>query len=245
MQLATNFRTCPDKSMKVLSALAVLIGIGMASEAFAASTWSGGIKCSYGSGSLSLTVDDAGTISGGVTNGKVRSGRLSGSSVSFSTSNFMGNKTSFTGTVSGNTMSGTYSQSATSETCTWYASKTGSAPSIAKKKPQDDPHSEACNNVEAELKEAKRAQTEIRRLASIGGPKERLKICYVAGTYYARMEQISAAHCPKRKSELKKAMALIDRSTCTYAEMDELKDKVAGKTKYRRETPAGGPGIRG
>jgi hypothetical protein len=110
--------------MKLLAAV-VVFSILLVSNAYSASTWSGGIKCSYGSGSLSLSVDDSGNITGGVTNGKVRSGRVSGSSVSFATSNFMGNKASFTGTVSGGSMSGTYTQSANGETCTWSANKAG------------------------------------------------------------------------------------------------------------------------
>jgi hypothetical protein len=110
-----------------LLALAGLIsGLG---AAHAGSSWSGTINCSYGSGSLNIQVDDHGAVSGGMTNGTIRYGTLSGSSIKFTFSNAFGNTGLFSGTVSGRTMSGTYTQSAgTQNTCSWQASLVGNAP---------------------------------------------------------------------------------------------------------------------
>lgn len=115
-----------------LLALAGLIsGLG---AAHAGSSWSGTINCSYGSGSLNILVDDRGAVSGGMTNGKIRYGTLSGSSIKFTFSNAFGNTGIFSGTVSGHTMSGTYTQSAgTQNTCSWQASLIGNASASNKK----------------------------------------------------------------------------------------------------------------
>lgn len=84
--------------------------------------WMGSIQCSYGRGSLNITVGRDGSISGGVTNGTVTSGSAKGRSVRFSTTNAFGNVTNFTGTIVGDDMSGTYRQSVSSEVCNWNAS---------------------------------------------------------------------------------------------------------------------------
>ncbi|MFE0015919.1 hypothetical protein ACFWXH_13810 [Mesorhizobium sp. NPDC059054] len=84
--------------------------------------WKGAIRCSWGSGSLNITVGRDGSISGGVTNGTVTSGSARGRSVRFSTTNAFGNVSNFTGTIVGDDMSGTYSQGTTSEICNWDAS---------------------------------------------------------------------------------------------------------------------------
>jgi len=224
-------------NMKVFAVLSVLC-IFPLSHAYAASSWSGGIKCSYGSGSLSLTVDDAGNVAGGVTNGKVKSGRVAGSSVSFTTSNFMGNKASFTGTMSGNSMAGTYSQSANGETCTWFANKTGSGPSKAiAKKPADDPNSEACRNVRQAISTAAKVKTRIARLSK--SAKDQLRRCSFATDGYNDLEQISAAHCPSQRSSLKSAMAQMNNLLCTQREYESYQRQL-----YQKDGPIGG-GVRG
>lgn len=89
----------------------------------ATGSWIGSIRCSYGSGALTLQIDGSGAVSGSVTNGQVSSGRVSGRSIEFSTKNFFGNVTRFVGHVGNGSMSGTYTQSANSETCRWDATQ--------------------------------------------------------------------------------------------------------------------------
>lgn len=114
------------------------------------SSWKGTINCSYGSGSLNIQIDDRGAVSGGMTNGKIRYGSFSGSSIKFTFSNAFGNTGLFSGTVSGSTMSGTYSQSAgTGEICSWQASLVGKATSANRKPNTKD------SERERELAEAK------------------------------------------------------------------------------------------
>ena len=111
---------------------AMLSAAGVAALQFPASAadmsgiWTGSIRCSYGSGSLNITVARDGSISGGVTNGTVTTGRVDGRSVQFTTSNAFGNRANFTGRIAGDEMSGTYSQSIGNAVCSWEASlKTG------------------------------------------------------------------------------------------------------------------------
>lgn len=96
----------------------------------AETSWVGSINCSYGAGSLKLSVDDAGNVSGGMTNGRITSGRMSGKSINFAYANAFGNGGTFTGSVNGASMSGTYTQRVgTAKTCQWQASRQGSTPS--------------------------------------------------------------------------------------------------------------------
>ncbi len=100
--------------------------IGFHGPAFGASSWSGTINCSYGSGTINLNIDDAGNVSGRMTNGTVRSGKLSGSSITFDYYNMFGNGGVFSGSVQGSSMSGTYTQRVgTASTCSWQASLVG------------------------------------------------------------------------------------------------------------------------
>lgn len=108
--------------LTVLVACSALVTGSRAEATDISGIWKGSIRCSYGSGSLSITVSRDGSISGGVTNGKVISGRVSGKSVQFSTANAFGNVANFTGTVVGDDMSGTYSQSVNGTVCNWDAS---------------------------------------------------------------------------------------------------------------------------
>lgn len=115
----------------LLRILATLFAVSMTlTVAKADTTWVGSINCSYGSGSLKLSIDDAGGVSGGMTNGQITSGRLSGKSIRFDYSNSFGNGGTFTGSVNGSAMSGTYTQRAgTAETCKWQVSRQASKPS--------------------------------------------------------------------------------------------------------------------
>jgi hypothetical protein len=86
-------------------------------------SWAGSIRCSYGSGSLNLEIDDLGKVKGSVTNGKIQSGQVSGRSIEFTTNNAFGNVVHFVGRVGDGTMSGTYTQSVGGHTCNWEASQ--------------------------------------------------------------------------------------------------------------------------
>ncbi|PLP58222.1 hypothetical protein CYK37_14995 [Mesorhizobium loti] len=101
---------------------AAVLGTADAHAVDISGIWMGSIQCSYGRGSLNITVGRDGSISGGVTNGTITSGSARGRSVRFSTTNAFGNVSNFTGTIVGDDMTGTYRQSATSETCSWDAS---------------------------------------------------------------------------------------------------------------------------
>lgn len=221
----------------------LLVAVGMLAllcvDASAASSWSGSIKCSWGSGSLSLTIDDNGTVSGRVTNGEINSGRLSGSSIQFSTTNFFGNRASFSGTASGSSMSGKYTQSVTGETCSWYASRTGGGvPGRQATKPAGDPNGEACQNVQETIDAARKVEAQIKRLAK--SPKEQLRGCTMATDGYNDLEQIVAAHCPPKKAQLRAAMARMNGLLCSRQEYESYRNRL-----YRRDTPSGDGGVRG
>jgi hypothetical protein len=171
-----------------------------------------------------------------VTNGKINAGRLSGSSIQFTTTNFFGNRTSFTGTVTGSSMSGTYSQTANGETCSWYASKRGGDLRQARK-PADDPDSEACRNVQQTIDAARKVEIRIKRLANT--VKEQLQRCAIATDGYNDLEQIAAAHCPPKKAQLRAAMARMNRLLCSRQEYESYRNML-----YQRDTPSGG-GVRG
>ena len=84
--------------------------------------WEGTLRCSWGSGGISLQIS-GGSVSGSVVNAVISGGSVSGRQVQFESSNFL-NTASYVGQlISASQMSGTYSQSLSSEQCRWNASK--------------------------------------------------------------------------------------------------------------------------
>lgn len=109
-----------------VAAATMMIACSCANLALAAGTqWAGTINCSYGSGSLKLTIDANGRIEGSVTNGRINHGGKQGTNIYFETHNAFGNRAVFRGQLDGFSMSGTYTQTANKETCRWQASMVG------------------------------------------------------------------------------------------------------------------------
>jgi len=89
----------------------------------AATKWTVTDKCSWGTDRGTITVSDSGAIKGRMSNGSL-TGSISGSSVQMQFKNWL-NKATMIGRKTGSRMSGTYTQSLSSETCTWTAVLTG------------------------------------------------------------------------------------------------------------------------
>lgn len=89
--------------------------------------WSSNQVCSYGSGTSEFDVkhDQAtGRITGKLSNATIDSGSIQGNIVHISASNWLGNRVTMDGQVTGpSSMSGTYTQTTASGTCTWDATK--------------------------------------------------------------------------------------------------------------------------
>lgn len=134
-----------------------------------AGSWSGSISCSWGSGSLSFSVDQRGGVAGSGTNLQIVSGTARGRSISFETTNFFGNRATYQGVISGGQMSGTYTQAVSSETCKWRASLIARAAPVGR----DDSNTRAT----ADKKSAKEWPTLTNRIGgAILGTTKRLLI---------------------------------------------------------------------
>ncbi|TPL00608.1 MULTISPECIES: hypothetical protein [unclassified Mesorhizobium] len=66
-----------------------------------------------------------------MTNGTVKSGRATGSSISFVSGNIFGNTASFSGTINGSTMSGTYRQTTYGGVCSWEVARMGNVEAVS------------------------------------------------------------------------------------------------------------------
>lgn len=115
----------------LLGAFLIILFSGLtAASADNSGSWVGVHGCSWGSGKLTLQVDANGNVTGKGANVKIKSGHIAGSSISFSGSNWMGNRSTWQGSVYNGSMSGTYTQQASSETCPWSATLVGGKPQV-------------------------------------------------------------------------------------------------------------------
>ncbi|MDH0292352.1 hypothetical protein N7414_24790 [Pseudomonas sp. GD04087] len=91
-------------------------------------TWSLTGTCSWGSGSSSITLTKAGEgryrVSGSLPNHSIDSGIVEGTSITVHGSHWLGNTSTYSGTITGPTsMQGTFTQGNTAEVCNWTARK--------------------------------------------------------------------------------------------------------------------------
>jgi len=90
--------------------------------------WSLTGTCSWGSGSSQITLTKAGqghyNVTGRLPNHSIDSGSVDGTSITVHGSHWLGNTSTYSGTITGPTsMQGTFTQANTSEVCNWTAHK--------------------------------------------------------------------------------------------------------------------------
>ncbi|MHC8287235.1 hypothetical protein ACYZUD_10500 [Pseudomonas sp. XS1P51] len=90
-------------------------------------TWSMTQTCSWGTGNSEMQVQhnqSTGRITGNLSNAKIDSGSIQGNSVHMTASHWLGNKVQMEGQIISPTqMKGSYTQTKSSETCGWAATK--------------------------------------------------------------------------------------------------------------------------
>jgi hypothetical protein len=185
-----------------------------ASNVSAAGTWSGSINCGYGSGSLEIIISGSGTVSGSVTNGTIFEGRVSGGSLSFSTRNWMGNIARFSGNLGGNSLSGTYKQTANSEECRFQASRVA-GPTASPEKPITPAREQTQNRPAKQAKDDPRAcRTVIEtaaELEQLSRKDKQFGPCDLGRrTVSERINRLSSsirgANCPSKMVEIDRAL---------------------------------------
>jgi hypothetical protein len=93
---------------------------------------------------------------------------------------------------------------------------------------------EACKNVEAEIATAEAVRKRIEGFGTAATLQ--IQRCELASTAFDKLENISGAHCPSRKTVLDSAMKTIGQLMCTQEEYNRYQDQIRNPTKYQDNT---------